>query len=280
MTGQRHQIGIIGTGKIGGSLAASWSEAEHDVRAFDTDPGRLHALSDRGWARPTTSLEDACDGADVVILAAPVQTIIDLLPPAAAATSPDTLILDTGSSKRHILSAMEATGVAERSVGGHPIAGNDRTAEDAWDANMFRGRTFVLIATAATGPRARDRAETLVRDCGASPFWTDADAHDRVIAATSHLPLLNALALSRTLSQYGDAELIRRLSGGQLRAALRMSDSPPAMLRDIIEGNRDNITAVQQQFVKSTREILGAADDELLELLRQAANRPGLTDPS
>jgi prephenate dehydrogenase len=190
------------------------------------------------------SLEEAVEGADFVVLATPIPAIIAELPALDRVLPAGAVLLDTGSVKRPVVEVMEALTYPERAVGGHPLAGSERSGLDGADPALFTGKPFAVTPSAMTSDDALARAEALVRSVGAVPVVCTAEAHDRAVAATSHLPQLVSSVLA-----YSVPPSARSLSGPGLADMTRLARSDPSLWRDILLSNRDNVLAACREFL-------------------------------
>ena len=155
----------------------------------------------------TADLREGVADADVVVLATPVRSIIDMLEQRLGAwLRSNTLLLDLGSTKQSIGRAMRDLPIGILAVGGHPMTGRELSGLEASDATLYRGRPFVLCPNRRTTPSALLRARSLVRALGAIPIEMDAERHDRVVAAISHLPYLLSTALVATVANEGESD--------------------------------------------------------------------------
>jgi prephenate dehydrogenase len=233
------QVGVVGLGLIGASLAGALRACGDTVRGFDVDESARRVALERGLVdRAGDDLEAAVAGADLVVLAVPVLTIVRLLPNVDRLAPDRAVIMDVGSVKRPVIQAMEALGSAPRAIGGHPIAGKSVSGPQAADRELFRDRTFALVPTSRTDARTAAYAESVVRDLGARPLLMDAGEHDRIVARTSHLPQLMSTALALSIAPE-DGEL----AGPGLVDMTRLAASPPSMWVDILASNAENIVS-------------------------------------
>ncbi|NPA31455.1 MAG: prephenate dehydrogenase [Chloroflexi bacterium] len=247
------RVAIVGLGLMGGSLAMALRDRVAGLYAVDPDP-RTRALA-REWglvdvvaARP----EEVLPHVDAVILAAPVQAIVDLIPELPRWMPQPALVLDLGSTKQAVCQALAHLPPRFDVMGGHPIAGKERGGLAQADPGLFRGAPFVFTPLPRTSPRARAFAETLARAVGAYPVWATPEEHDRGLAFTSHLPYLLGVALTRSVP----AEM-RDFIGPGFRSTSRLVGSSPRLMRDIMATNLDAIL-----------EALERAEDELAVLRR------------
>lgn len=195
------RVALLGFGLIGGSVARALrspatNEGSWSVAAWSpSGGGPARALADGVIADAAGSPEAALDGADLVVLAGPapicVAQLDDLSGPWRASLAPDAVITDVASTKQAIV--LRATALGLRFVGGHPMAGRESSGYAAATPDLFVDRPWVVVPGADEA--AVGRVETLARATGARPVRMAAAAHDRAVAAISHLPLVVAAAL-------------------------------------------------------------------------------------
>lgn len=245
-------VSIVGTGLIGSSIGGALRSAGWIVRGTDPNANALHSALELGFIDSIcTDLRTCVEDADVVILAGPIPAIIDGLPEVDRLAPPEAVVLDTGSVKRPILAAMERLRGADRTVGGHPVAGSHRSGPEAADEELLRGRPFLLCPTARTSPSSLARAMELVTDTGAVPEILTAVDHDRALAVTSHLPQLVSSVLAAQPAR-------RDLIGPGYRDMTRLAGSDPRLWRDILLANRDNVLETLSGFRQSLDEFTEA----------------------
>jgi prephenate dehydrogenase len=243
-----HRVSILGLGLIGASLGLALKQ--HDgmtVIGFDPDTETMRQATARhAIDHAAGGPREAIQGADTIVLAAPVRGILSLLDELGPTVPGGTLITDTGSTKAQIVARAEQTlpdGAAF--VGGHPLAGRLRSRVEAADAGLFVGATYCLSPTASTPEWAVERASDLVRAIGATPHFLDPEEHDGLLAAVSHLPYFASAALVSALgSQSGWGEMSALAAGG-FRTATSLVDGSPRMWADIALTNR---TALDRQL--------------------------------
>ena len=214
------RVAIVGCGLIGGSI-------ELALRAR-REPPALVAL-DRGDDLAGVT------GADLVILATPIAETIRLLPEVAR-YAPSALLTDTGSTK----AAVVAAAADLRFVGGHPVAGAAAAGRSAADADLFRGRPWILTPGEHSDAADLARLSGLIEDLGATVHPLEPAAHDRLFALVSHLPQMTASALMHVVGTACGAEGLA-LAGAGLRDTTRLAGSPAGIWNDIQTTNRDNV---------------------------------------
>ncbi len=191
------EITIIGLGLMGGSLAQALRGKCRRVTGYDPDPEtRAYAakqnIVDRFAADPTAALS----GAQVVILAAPIQGILAWIERLMNHQQP-AFIIDIGSTKVAICQALTGLPVHLAAVGGHPMCGKERAGIAHADPTLFQGAPFSFVRLSNSTTASCQVAKSLAHAVGAHPVWIDAATHDRWTAATSHVPYLLASALIR-----------------------------------------------------------------------------------
>jgi len=242
----RPTIAIVGLGLIGGSLARALSASRYRVLGVDRPTALRRALAARAIARGFASVHAAAAEADVVVLAAPPAANLTILRGLTGAVRAGLVVTDVGSVKGPICreaARLRLSGF----VGGHPMAGAERSGFAASRGDLFRDRPWVLTPDGAPrGAVARVRA--LVRATGARPVVVDAAVHDRTVAFLSHVPQIVAWALADAAR--GDA-LARRhlaLAGPGFRDMTRLAASPRALWREILGQNRSEVGRALRAF--------------------------------
>jgi prephenate dehydrogenase len=227
-------VAVIGLGLVGGSVARALTRAGYTVVGVDRPAVARRARRTRAVTRTASSLERAVSGADVVVLAAPPRANLRLLRRTARA-APDVLVTDVGSVKGPIVRLASSLRL-RRFVGGHPMAGSERSGLAASDPMLFRGRPWILTPARAS-PRDMAVLRRLIRAMGARPVVMTSAEHDRAVAFLSHVPQLVAWALRD--AAHGDAVTARRLglAGPGFRDMTRLARSPRRLWREILEQN-------------------------------------------
>ncbi len=226
------RIAVVGTGLMGASVGLGARAADAEVRGWDSDPGNLAAAAERGAVEAASSLEEALDGVELAVVAVPVVTLPAQVEAVLAATSDGTTVTDLGSTKAW------SAGLGDRFVGGHPVCGREARGPAAATAEMFHGATWFLTPTAATDPQRYRTLHGFVTSLGAVPVAIDPEAHDRLVALTSHLPhaLANLLLNQAGTSRVEGHEPLAS-AGGSLRDMTRVAGANPRIWVDIFLDN-------------------------------------------
>ena len=259
---------LVGVGLIGGSLGMRW---------------KAHGAAERviGWGRHASSLERAVklgaideyatdleaavQGADVVVLCAPVAACLELGPEVARLAPAGCLLTDAGSTKRAIAQVMTEA-LSHRAdgttfIGGHPMAGSERGGVDAADPYLFENAVWVLCPPPACPPEALGRLRALVAETVAHALLLDAERHDRRVAWISHLPQLAAVALAEAAGDGAASdEGLLGLAGGGFRDTTRIASSPPEMWLDVLATNRDGVLVAIDGLQRRLQQLRAAVD--------------------
>lgn len=249
-------IAIVGVGLLGGSLgralAGKCARRLGVVAAGDTDSASV-AL-ELGAVDDVVSLEDAVAAADIVVLAAPVHTNIDLIPEVARSARPGTLVTDVGGSKTAVVAAMSAAALSPnvQLIGGHPMCGGTTGGVAASRADLFVDARWAVCPLAGAGDAdpAVARLTELISAVDALPVICDATAHDRAVALVSHLPRKIATALCDVLDAQPEADrtLAHKLAGRGWAGVTRLAEGDAAMWDDVLDTNATEIARVAAEL--------------------------------
>lgn len=237
------RLAIVGVGLMGGSIAraARGRRVARTIVAVSRTPGRVAGVVDHA----TADLAEGTRDADLVVLCAPVGALPGLVREAWPRLPAGTVLTDVGSVKAAVVSAAEScpprTGVAF--VGGHPMAGSERSGLQAADPDLFEGRLVLLTPTTQTPESAVARVTGFWEALGSHVRLIAPDAHDRAVAAVSHLPHLAAYALVAVAS--GDA---LAFAGRGFGDTTRIAASAEGLWADIFRGNREPLLAALAQY--------------------------------
>ncbi len=227
---------VIGVGLIGASVGMALMRAGVETYVRDSDATVAHVASSRGAG----SDRAAPDNVRLVVVATPPDQLGAEIE-AALKAYPSAVVTDVGSVKAKPLAALVDRGVdASRYVGGHPMAGSERSGPLASAPDLFDGRTWAVVARDDSPPEAVARVEWLVRTCGAVVVPMETDDHDLAVARISHLPHLVAALTAGQLSLAPEAHLA--LSGQGIRDVTRIAAGDPALWRQIISANAVPLT--------------------------------------
>jgi prephenate dehydrogenase len=232
------RVAVIGTGLMGASVALAARARGDAVAGWDPDPDALAAAVARGAVDAAGSLDAAVADAELAVVAAPIAQLPSAVAAVLAAAGEAT-VTDVGSTKAGVVGAAAGS---PRFVGGHPICGSETRGAENASAGIFEGATWFLTPVAQTDPAAHRLVHGFASDAGATPVAIDPEAHDRLVALTSHVPhvLANVVANQTGASRVEGHEPLTH-AGGSLRDMTRIAGANPRIWVDIFLDNADRI---------------------------------------
>ncbi len=271
---QLRRIAIIGTGLIGASVAAALKRrgfAGHiagNARSRETLAKAVElGLIDSAHQDASDAVEDA----DLVLLAVPMMSVPAVLKQIKPALKDGCILTDGGSVKGcFIADVREIIGDLTRVVPAHPIAGKEHSGVTAADAALFNGHTVILTPAQETEANAVATVTSLWTSCGAQVETLDWQFHDRVLAATSHMPHVVAFTVVDMLSRHQACEDVFKYSAGGFRDFTRIASGDPVMWRDICLSNKAEINEILEQLIGElthVNKLVASGDAEKLERL-------------
>ena len=282
------RLAIVGTGLIGASVGlAARSTGVPEVRGWDVDPEALRGAVDRGAVEAAGSLDEAVAGAELALVAAPVAALPAQIAAVLQASAEATTVTDVGSTKGVVSTAVGGA----RFIGGHPVCGSEAHGPAHASAELFRGATWFLTPVAATDPERYRVLHNFVASLGAVPVAVDPEAHDRLVALTSHLPhaLANVLLNQAGASRIDGHEPLAA-AGGSLRDMTRVAGANPRIWVDIFLDNAEAVAEVLAEHRRRVEQVeralserdagflarwIGEASGNRRRLLAEAYEEPG-----
>jgi prephenate dehydrogenase len=264
------RLAVVGTGLVGTSVALAAGRVGTRARGFDADPGVLERAAARGALKPVGSLAEAVADAELVVVAVPVGAAPAVVQEVLDVAGPSAVVTDVASTKRTLAPVTDP-----RFVPGHPVAGGATGGPARAAADLFDAAMWFLTPTRASSAESVRLVEEFVASLGARTVRTEAEAHDRLLALTSHLPhaLANLLMLRvAEAAAVDDAPLA--FAGASLREMTRLAGANAAVWSDIFLGNADEIAAALLGLRGSLDELeqsLRAGDRERIEATIAAA---------
>ena len=265
-------ITIVGLGLMGGSLALALKDKCSGITAVEVDAHARHIGLERGLVNHVTkNLEDGLKHADILVLATPVRAILETLEKLnrlSYHTNRELLVLDLGSTKAEVASAMALLPKTFSGIGGHPMCGKETSGLEYADASLYKDAVFVLTPQSNTDKKMLDLARQIISAIGSIPIEMDAEKHDRLAALTSHLPYLLACSLVLTVSSEGDVDpIVWKMVSSGFKDTTRVASSDVQMLIDILETNKASIKNAlgEQRIAMDKLEIALDGDLESLQ---------------
>jgi prephenate dehydrogenase len=264
------KITVLGVGLIGGSFALGMKKKGLclHVSGFGRTRANLEKAKAGGIIDSfETDPADACRGADLIFFSTPVGSFLDLAKRSSSAFKKGAIVTDAGSVKGSLVAEMEKImpgGV--HFIGGHPIAGSDRSGVESADAGLFLNAKCIVTPTPRSEEAALKKVADLWKSLGSAVVTMDPGEHDRIYAAVSHLPHLLAYSLMNTIAGIDPSYL--EFSGQGFRDMTRIAASSQELWRDICMLNRENLVemiSVFQQNLDSLSRYLRTSDADSLE---------------
>ena len=257
------KITILGCGLIGGSIALALKRRRPECTLACLDlPERIPAIREAGISDQIGTMEDLSihiPGSAIVILAMPVQSVLDTIAQLGPFLREQTIVTDVGSTKKRIMAeAPKLLPAGVHFIGGHPMAGSERSGVEAADPLLFSDRVYALCPYPDTPSSALLTMIELVESLLALPITIDPDEHDRIMATVSHLPHLISVALMHA-ALAGDAEheMMDKLAGRGFLDMTRLAASDYGIWKGILETNAEAISQAIHRFNKSLSFISG-----------------------
>ncbi|MEW6591539.1 MAG: prephenate dehydrogenase/arogenate dehydrogenase family protein [Pseudomonadota bacterium] len=248
--------------------------AVREVVGVGRNPARLTVARELGLIDRTVDWAEAAQ-ADCILLALPVGETEAVLKQLVSHLKPGVVITDAGSTKANVVAAARSALGARfvDFVPGHPIAGSEQSGPGAARADLYQGRRVVLTPQPETRAEAVATVRALWEAAGAQVEALDADQHDRVFAAVSHLPHLAAYALVDDLAKRADADTFFRFAASGFRDFTRIAGSSPEMWRDIALANREALLAELDAYLAALQTLRAAVDTRDGEALHAIFSR-------
>jgi len=259
------RLALIGIGLIGSSvarIARERSDLAREVVASARTRRTLDRIIELGIVdRAEPDPARAVEGADCVMLCAPVGTFAELTKAIAPHLAPGAVVTDVGSTKQSVIRDVQPL-LPEHVhfVPAHPLAGTEFSGPDAGFATLFQGRWTLLTPPPGTNPEAVERVAEFWRRCGSMVREMEPGHHDRVLAIVSHLPHLIAFTICGTADDLADesrAEVLQFAASG-FRDFTRIAASDPEMWRDVFLNNREALLEMLARFMEDAQAMARA----------------------
>jgi prephenate dehydrogenase len=257
------RVAIVGLGLMGGSLAMALRGRCLSLLGVDQDSATLEMAHQQDlFARLSREPADILPEADVVILATPINTILELIRQLPKIHPGSPILLDLGSTKVKIVRALSDLPSRFDPVGGHPMCGKEVSGFENADVDLYHGAVFAFTPLKRTSKKAYRFANQLTSVIGSRALWC---------AATSHLPYLVASALASSTPVES-----KPLVGPGFRSTTRIALTPASIMSDVLQTNRENILGQLEDFIAQLgyyERLLAAGEISTLETaLDEGAN--------
>lgn len=271
------KISIVGVGLLGGSLALQAKEKGLVTKVIGVDNNPDHAAQalQLGIVDEILALEEASQTTDLVVLATPVNIILQQLPHVLDIISSDTVVMDVGSTKSIICKTVEDHPRRRQFVAAHPIAGTENSGPEAAFPGLLKRKIMILCDREKSSPEAFEKVVNLSNHLEMNLSYMESAEHDRHLAYVSHLSHISSFALGITvLDKEKDEKSIFEMAGSGFSSTVRLAKSSPQMWAPIFTHNTENISVALDAYIKKLqyfKQIIDTQDEaKSKELMHQA----------
>ncbi len=252
------RVAIIGVGFMGGSFCLALKNVYPSMRTFGIDIneqaieiGKELKVIDQG----STDISELKDfNPQLVVLASPVRTFIEIAQSLRELIDKECIVTDLGSVKGHLVYELENI-LGPRFVGGHPIAGTEKSGVQYSRNDLFKGKRFIITPTTFTDKDAKSLLKSLWEEIGSFVEEMDPHLHDYIFGAVSHLPHAVAFALIDALIRLSDGVDLFKYPGAGFKDFTRIAASDPIMWRDIFLENKENVVKCIDAYINSLSKL-------------------------
>jgi len=250
------KIAIVGLGLIGGSLGLALKKAGQPELGIIGIPRREEtiglALKMGAIDEGTTDLSKGVAAADLVFVCTPINLIVPIITEIAPKLKKGAIVTDVGSSKYEIVSQAEKLlPKGTFFVGGHPMAGKESVKLEAAEAELFKGKAWILTETSRTSKKAVEQIEQVVRRLGGLVVRIEPKTHDLAVAAISHMPLAVAASLVNAVAGEPEKDLMAKCAASGFRDATRIASGDPILGVDMFLSNKKAVQKMIGAFKRS-----------------------------
>lgn len=253
------KIGFIGLGLIGGAIAKTIHRVYPDISliAYDIDNDSLSlALKENVISAAYDTLSDDFASCRYIFLCTPVQKNADFLTKLSSFANKNCILTDVGSVKTTIHQAIETTCMQPYFIGGHPMAGSEKSGYTNSTSYLLENAYYILTPTSLTDPELVREFEEFIRSLGTIPLILDYKEHDFITAAISHLPHIIAFSLVNLIKELDNSkQTMRRVAAGGFRDITRIASSSPIMWQQVCTANQEQIITLLDAFIDSLTSI-------------------------
>jgi prephenate dehydrogenase len=268
------KVAIIGVGLIGGSFAKDLKRLYPDTKIYgiDANPEHLDKALALGLIDEKSDYNGLSD-ADMVLVAIPVDVLVNELPKILDAVGEDTVVFDAGSTKSLVCKSVENHSKRRNFLACHPIAGTEFSGPEAAIENLYNGKTNIICEVEKTAFKLQEKALKLFQDMGMRIRYMNAEAHDKHIAYVSHLSHISAFMLGKTVIEKEKNERdIFDMAGSGFESTVRLAKSSPAMWAPIFEQNKENVIETLQEYILNLESFKKMIEDDDFEGVYEEMN--------
>lgn len=264
------ELGFIGFGLIGGSIARSLKKKNLDltisVYTRRQNPDLEQGVEEGIIDRLLYTVDEQLSSCDIIFLCAPVKKNEEFLPLLKNIIKPECILTDVGSVKGNICRAAAENGLSRQFIGGHPMAGSEKTGYTSSTASLLENAYYLLTPTPDNRPEDLALLRKLVDYTGAISVLLSPEKHDEITAAISHVPHIIAVSLVNLVRENDTEEQnMKTFAAGGFKDITRIASSSPAMWQDICLANKDSIDRFLGYFetqIREFREMIASSDSK------------------
>lgn len=269
------KIAIIGLGLIGGSIGLGLKKSalgpEVKIVGIPRRPETIELAKRLGAIdEGEMDLKKGVAGADIVFICTPINLIVATIKEISASLKKGAIVTDVGSSKEDVVTA--ANKIMQKGayfVGGHPMAGKEKTKLDAAEGGLFEGKIWVLAVNSKTSRKALDVLREIINKLGAEVVEMDFKKHDQAVAGISHMPLAIAASMVNAVAGVSNEEMKKCAASG-FKDATRIASGDPQLGKDMFITNSKPVAKMISQFKKALSEMekaINAKDEDKISAL-------------
>lgn len=258
-------LSIVGVGLLGGSFALAVREKYPKMHfiGVDASPVNSQLALAKGIVDEVMPLAEAVAKSTLVVMATPVNVIIDLLPKVLDHLPSDATVVDLGSTKGLICEVADAHPKRSQFVAAHPMAGTENSGPGAAFRELLAGKNLIICDSNKSNPNSLTLAESLFRDVGMKLFYMTPQEHDLHLAYVSHLSHISAFALGLTvLEKEKDEQAIFDMASTGFSSTVRLAKSSPQMWAPIFDQNRANVSNALAAYIEFLQQFKQVIDDQ------------------
>lgn len=264
-------VTVVGIGLIGGSMALGLKEKGVAIKVIGVDSNDVHCKKalELGLVDESKTLEEAIGESDLVILATPVNALVNLVTDVLNIVDKQ-VIMDVGSTKTGVLDAISNHPKRSRFVATHPMWGTEYSGPEAAVKDAFSGKAVVLCNKEESDDDAIEMVERIYKEVGMHIVYMNAQDHDVHVAYVSHISHITSFALANTvLEKEREEEAIFELASGGFESTVRLAKSNPAMWVPIFKENRENVLDVLNEHISQLRKFKACLEKENYDYLQE-----------
>lgn len=259
------QIGFVGLGLIGGSIAKSIRRLfpKTSIIGFDVDTNALSKATEDGTLSKVVTSIEAMGECDYIFLCAPVHYNIAYLPILKKVIKDTCILTDVGSVKSDICKAIHENHLDDYFIGGHPMVGSERSGYDAANDRLIENAYYFVTPSSAVPIQKVEEFRTFLEDLGAIPIVYSPEKHDEITAYISHIPHVIASCLVNLVAgKEDDNQMLKQLAAGGFKDITRIASSNPVVWEHILLSNPENVTKGLRAFIADLNNMIDNIENE------------------